>query len=45
MEGNGMEFVRDVMPCGKQTLASLQIKAECELLCPNEDSEALSGNA
>ena len=34
-----------MLTCGKQTLAILQIKAECQILCPNEVSETLSGEA
>lgn len=34
-----------MLACGKQTLACLQIKAECKTLCPAEVSETPSGKA
>lgn len=33
------------LACGKQTLASLQIKAECKILCRTEVSETLCRKA
>lgn len=33
------------LACGKQTPASLQIKAACKILCPAEVSETFGGKA